>query len=423
MRTALQPATSRPWEMGLRVRSMARICVLRQGYFPMDPRVNREVETLTESGHQVDVICQRYRGEPRRERIGDVNVYRLSSRRARRGVVGYLLEYGSFFLLSAVLVSALHVRRRFDLVQVNTLPDALVFAALVPRMFGASLLLDLHECSPEFFASRFQLRHNHPLTRVMGVIEQASIAFADSAITCTSQMREAFVARGAAPSKVGVVLNGADETIYDPSALPTREQDPDRFVLISHGTVEERYGLDTIIRAMGILRDDIPGLRLLIYGEGSYLDELRLLATELRLEDRVYFSASLVPLPDLLRAIASADAGVVAMKRDRFRDLTLCNKMYDFIAMKKPVIISRTRAVEEYYGDSCFLMFEPDDESDLARAIKHLHGDPELAQRLVRRADEVNDPYRWPRQREIYRARVEALLRGRERAKAGANYK
>lgn len=402
---------------------MARICVLRQGYYPMDPRVNREVETLTEAGHEVDVICQRYRGESRHERNGPVRVYRVASRRARTGVAGYVLEYGSFFVLSFLLVSALHIRRRFDLVQVNTLPDALVFAALIPRLFGASVLLDLHECSPEFFTSRFQLGHNHPLTRAMGLVEQASIRFSDKALTCTNQMREAFIGRGTAPDKVVVVLNGADEKIYNPSAFPTKQREPDRFVLISHGTVEERYGLDTIIRAMGLLREDIPGLHLLIYGEGSYLDELRRLASDLRLEDRVYFSGRLVPLPDLLHAIATADAGVVAMKRDRFRDLTLCNKMYDFIAMQKPVIVSRTRAVEEYYGSSCFIMFEPDDESDLARAIKDLYVDPELGRRLVRRANEVNDPYRWPRQREIYGETVEALLDASKQSQAGVHYK
>jgi glycosyltransferase involved in cell wall biosynthesis len=397
--------------------------VLRQGYFPMDPRVRREVETLTEAGHEVDVICQRYRGESRRERNGRVKVYRVTSRRARRGVAGYLLEYGSFFVLSFLLVSVLQVRRRFDLVQVNTLPDALVFAALIPRLFGASVLLDLHECSPEFFASRFGLGHKHPLTRAMGLVEQASIRFSDAALTCTNQMREAFIGRGSPPDKVGVVLNGADEKIYNPSAFPVKQREPERFVLISHGTVEERYGLDTIIRAMGLLREDIPGLHLLVYGEGSYLDELRRLANELGLEDRVYFSGSLVPLPDLLRAIATADAGVVAMKRDRFRDLTLCNKMYDFIAMQKPVISSRTRAVEEYYGNSCFLMFEPNDESDLARAIRDLYTDPELGPRLVRQAQEVNDPYRWPRQREIYAATVKTLLHADKRSKAGAHYK
>jgi glycosyltransferase involved in cell wall biosynthesis len=402
---------------------MARICVIRQGFFPMDPRVNREVETLTRAGHEVNVICQRFRGESRFERVGSATVYRLSSRRRRNGAFGYLLEYSWFFVLSSLMVTALHVRRRFDLVQVNTLPDALVFAALVPRLFGARLLIDLHECTPEFFASRFQLPQNHRLTRVMGIVEQASIRFADAAITCTNQMREAFIGRGASPSRIGVVLNGADEEIYDPSAFPLQERDAYSFVLISHGTVEERYGLDTIIRAVGLLRDDIPGLRLHIYGEGSYLGELCRLASGLRLEDRIYFSGTLVPLPDLVNAIAAADAGVVAMKRDRFRDLTLCNKMYDFIVMQKPVIISRTRAVEDYYGSSCFLMFEPGDETDLARAIHHLYSDPELGRRLVRRAAEVNEPYRWPRQREIYRTTIEALLRAKKQSQARSSYK
>ena len=53
----------------------------------------------------------------------------------------------------------------------------------------------------------------------------------------------------------------------------------------------------------------------------------------------MYFSGGFVPIDELLRAIAGADVGVVAMKRDAFRDLTLCNKMYDFITMRRPAVV------------------------------------------------------------------------------------
>ena len=126
----------------------------------------------------------------------------------------------------------------------------------------------------------------------------------------------------------------------------------------------------------------------------------------------MFFSDGLVPLDELLRAIAAADAGLVAMKRDSFRDLTHTNKMFDFIAMRRPVIVSRTASVEAYFDESCFQLFDSEDDRDLARAIRELHADPGLRERLVRRAAEVNEPYRWPRQRELYRHVVERLRGG-----------
>jgi glycosyltransferase involved in cell wall biosynthesis len=390
----------------------ARIGVIRQFYFPCDTRVRREVHALASADHEVDVICMRRPGQPLYERSGSVAVYRVPLVHKRGGPLRYLFEYLSFPLAAFLYAGTLALRRRWDVVQVNTLPDWLVFAAIVPRLLGARVLLDLHECMPEFFATKFRASPSHPAVRLLARLEQASIRFADLAITCTEQMREAFIARGAQGDRIAVILNSADEEIFDPQRYPPTGSGPDRFVLLSHGSIEERYGLDTAVRAVARLAGEIPGLRLEIFGEGAYLEELQELAQQLRIEDRVFFSDGLVPLDDLLRAIASADAGLVAMKRDLFRDLTHTNKMFDFISMRRPVIVSRTASVEAYFDESCFQLFDSEDDRDLARAIRGLHADAGLRERLVRRAAEVNEAYRWPRQRELYRHVVERLRGG-----------
>jgi glycosyltransferase involved in cell wall biosynthesis len=374
--------------------------------------VRREVDALAAAGHEVDVVCMREADEPRRERRGNVRFHRLPLSHRRGGLGRYLFEYAAFFLLATVAVALLSRRRRYDLVQVNTLPDSLVFAALVPRLMGIPVLLDLHETMPEFFATKFGIGPRHPATRLIAAVEQAAIRFSTHAITCTEQMREAFVERGARPEKIGVVLNSADEAIFDAARHPPRGPEPERFELICHGSIEERYGLDTAIRAVAALGDEIPELQLRIYGEGSYRDDLVRMVDELGLNGRVTFSDGFVPLDELVDAIAGADAGVVAMKRDAFRDLTHCNKMYDLIAMQRPVICSRTRSVLAYFDDECFEYFDSDDPGDLARAIRELHDDPERKRRMVEAAAAANEPYRWPRQRELYLGIVERLATG-----------
>ena len=390
---------------------MARVCLIRQGYHPLDTRVRREIDALTAGGHEVDVICVRRPGQRRRERIGPVTVYRLplSARRAP-GALGYVLRYAAFGIAAAVLAAVLGVRRRWDLVQVNSMPDALVFAAAVPRLLGARVLLDLHECMPEFFQVKFGVGATHPAVRAVAAAEQASIRFADRAITCTEQMRDAFVARGAAADRIDVVLNASDEAIFDGASHPPTRPHADRFTLICHGAIERSYGHDTLVRAAALLRDDIPGLRVEIYGDGTYRDELRALGDSLGLDGALWVSDGWVPIEQLVAAIAAADAGVVAMRRDAFRDLTHCNKMFDFIAMRRPAIVSRTRAVEAYFGADALALFESGDAQDLARAIRSLHADPAAAARLVTRASQTSAPYRWERQRRIYLRVVEELV-------------
>jgi glycosyltransferase involved in cell wall biosynthesis len=387
---------------------MARVCVIRQGFFPLDTRVRREVHALADAGHEVDVICVRRPGEPRRERRGRVRVVRLPAPLERTdGALRYVIQYAAFAIAAAVVAAALHARRRWDVVQVNSMPDALVFAAAVPRLFGARVVLDLHECMPEFFQVKFGVGPRHPAVRLVAAVEQASIRFADAVITCTEQMREAFVARGARADKIEVVLNAADEAVFQ----PRRHRRNGHFTLICHGAIERSYGHDTLLRAAALARDDVPGLRLAIFGDGTYRPELERLASDLGLHDCVRISDGWAPIEQLLEAIAGADAGVVAMRRDAFRDLTHCNKMFDFIAMRRPAIVSRTRAVEAYFGEGCFAYFESGDERGLAEAIRALHRDPELRDRLAARAAAVAAPYRWPRQREIYREVIECAAR------------
>src|SRR4029078_12503783 len=127
----------------------------------------------------------------------------------------YIYEYGAFLILAGTYLSVLHIRRPYDLVQVNTPPDSLVFAALVPKLFGTPVLLHLAEAMPEFFASKFKKSLEHPSVRLMGSIERISVAFATQAITCTDQMREAFVRRGSDEGRIDVVLNASDENVFD----------------------------------------------------------------------------------------------------------------------------------------------------------------------------------------------------------------
>lgn len=381
-------------------------------HFYRDTRVLREVEALLDLGHEVELLCLRGRGEPRLERRSHLTIRRLPLGHALGASAGRLLaEYVAFFVLAFAVVTVQHAVRRFALIQVNSVPDALVFVALVPRLTGARVLLDLQEPMPEFFQTRFDVRPSHPVVRMIGKVEQLSVRFAHAAITVTEPMRRAFVDRGAEPEKITVVMDGSDPATFRPGRFPRRQPDR-RFVLISHGTIEPRYGLDTAIEAVALLRGDIPGLELHIFGDGSYRSELQGLARRLDLGDRVRFSEGFVPVDELVRALAAADVGVVAMKRDAFRDLTLAGKMFDFIAMRIPMVVSRTSSVEKTFAPDCFESFVAGDPGDLARAIRRLHDDPELAARYAARAADTGGTFSWPVQRERYSEVVTRLIAG-----------
>jgi len=83
--------------------------------------------------------------------------------------------------------------------------------------------------------------------------------------------------------------------------------------------------------------------------------------------------------------------------------------MYDLIALRKPIVMSRTRAVEAYFDDDCFQLFESGSEHDLARAIYELYAHPDIGRRIVAKAARVGEPYRWVHQAKAYLAIMERL--------------
>lgn len=382
---------------------MKKVCIIRQGYFPHDVRVRKEALALIDKGYKVDVICLQDPGEEKEEVYRGVNIYRLPMQHRRGSVLRYLYEYLTFFFLAGLKVSSLFFRNRYDFIQVNTLPDFLVFATLIPKMFGARVILDLHEPAPELWGSIFGFDRKF-LIRIVKFAEQISIRYADKAITVSEQMKDNYINRGAPPSKISVILN-----------VPNLEFNPDRykeyyqnhtnekFLLICHGLIVKRYGQQTLIKAVSLLKDKIPSIQLNILGKGEYEGELKKLVSDIHLEDYVRFHG-VIPFDDMIKMIAKSDIGIVPVERNPYSDLVHTNKMFELIAMKKPVIISKTRAVEEFFSpdSSCLKFFESGDEKGLAKCILDLYKDPETREKMVKNAYAKFESVRWEKMQEVY---------------------
>jgi glycosyltransferase involved in cell wall biosynthesis len=395
---------------------MARVCIISHSHYPYDARVSRQARALTLAGHDVDIICLRYEDQPLLQKADGVSVYHLPIGRLRGGKLRYLFEFFTFQLAATVLAGALHLRHRYDVVETTSVPDWLVFAAVIPKLLGARVLLDLHECMPEYGATKYGVPLEHRMVRTLAFLERVSIRFATFVTTCTEQMRERFIQRGAPADKIAVVVNSFDDERFKPERYIGAPQNAaDTFTLICHGTIEPNYGLDLVVRAVGMLRDRIPELRLDIWGDGTHRPAVQALTRELGLEDRVRFTGW-VTMEELMPHLAAADAGVVAVRRDAFRDVTLCTKMFDLVSLRKPVIISRTRAVEGYFGSECFQMFESEDVPGLADAIYAVYADPQLRERLVQSATARNESYRWVHQAKRYVEIIEGLAARRRKA-------
>lgn len=378
---------------------ISAVCMVVHSYCPDDPRVRREAEALSAGGTRVDVVCLRNEGEARAETVGGVRYLRLPIRRKRGGMARYLFEYGSFLLLAFVVASFLAARRRYDVFQAHNMPDLLVLCGLAHRLRGARVVLDLHDLVPEVYIAKFGLGRESKLIRTLTWIESFSIARADAAITTSEAFRRTLIERGIDAGKIHLVLNSPDEKIF-PGRCDPRPPD-DSFRLIYHGTLVHRSGLDVALRALALLKDEIPGATLDAIGDGDGAGEFATLARNLGLEGRVHFHGHR-PLAEIPEHIRDADLGLVPNRRNVFTERNLPTRIFEYLRMGRPVIASRLPGVLDYFTAEDLLYFEPDDEKDLARAIRDVHDDPEKSHRIMERGIRVYEGHRWKEESRRY---------------------
>lgn len=386
---------------------MKKVCIIRHAYFPNDTTARKESLALIDKGYSVDVICLQDNHEKRMEVYKGINIYRLPVQHKRGSVSRYLYEYLSFFFLASIKLCSLFFRNRYDFIQVNSLPDFLVFVSVIPKLFGAKVLLGLNEPFPELWGSIFGFDgfDKKCFIRIIKFIEKLCIRYADKAIAVSEQMKDNCIKRGASPSKMSVIINAGADLEFNPDFYKEyyKNHKDKTLLLICHGLIAKRYGHRSIIKAVSLLKDKIPCIKLNILGKGEYEEELKKLVSDMKLENHVYFHG-FIPFDDMIKMIAKSDIGIVAVEKNPYSDLVYTNKMFELIAMRRPVIITRTKAVEELFGpdNSCLKYFESGDEKDLARCIIELYNSPEKREKMVKNAYAKFEPVRWEKMQEVY---------------------
>ncbi|HKA50983.1 MAG TPA: glycosyltransferase [Candidatus Dormibacteraeota bacterium] len=376
-----------------------RVLRITQHPFPADSVVRRDVIDLTAHGYDVDVVCAA--GPDRDDVVADspsLRIYRIPISHRRGRAIRYPLEYLAFFLGAFGLAAALGSRRRYATVQVDNLPDFLVFAAAIPRLRGARVILTLYELTPEMVAARFTGRLRRFLVWLARLVERAAVHWADHLIVVSEPCRSRLLARNVPGDRMSVVLNTTPWDCPRPAQLRQHSSSP---VLITHTTLLERYGVHVAIEAVGLLKTTWPDLTLRVVGGGEEHSRLVRLTHELRLHDRVIFTGQL-PWSETLAEVSRATLGIVAILADGYGELLLPTKLLEYAWLGIPAVCSRLPAIGAYFPADAVAYAAPGEARDVARQVDRLLRQPELARRQAERASEIARDLSWEHFRDAY---------------------
>ncbi len=384
---------------------MPAVCIVRHNYYP-DGHVRRDAEALAQKGYDVSVVSLRRSTQSPRETVNGVEVHRLRVEHRRGSVVRYIWEYVAFLVLAFLRVTRLHAQKRFSIVEVDNMPDVLVFSALVPKLTGARVMLYIFDNMPELLMVTRKLSHRHPAVRLLTWAESASTRFANKVLVTQEMARRVVQSRGTPENKLAVVLNCPDETIFKSEPQQERSRGSgDAFEIVTHGVILERYGVQVLIDALPKIIAQVPETRVHVFGEGEYRSELESRVRQLGMSDRVIFHG-LAPMEELLAHLCRADVGYVGM----LCDLMLSNKLMEYVTLSVPAVVSRWSTYEYYFPEDSVTYYKAGDPNDVARAIISVYQAPERARERASRALELYQRYRWPVQREVYLGIYSELL-------------
>ncbi len=385
---------------------MKSICILLQNDYETDIRVRRKAEALVSAGYDVDLLAIRSTySKAKNYKLGGVNVYTISLGKKRGSRVRYAFEYLCFFFWALYKVSILEHKKHYAVIDINNLPDFLVFAAIYPKWKGAKLILDMHEVTPEFYISKYRIKPDSWLVGLLKFVEKISFNFVHQVININQPIEDLLVSRGLPRSKSTIVMNSVDEEFFNSanaaSDAVAASDAPPKFVMMYHGTVTDIYGLDIAIEAFGIAHHKMPGAEMWILGKGSDLSYLEKLARKLGLESKVRFVGLVLPqqIPSWLKM---CDVGILPTRQDVFLDLSFSSKLSEYIIMGKPVIASRLKTIRYYFSEEALAYFEPHNISDLARQMVDLYREPSRRVQLAKRAIKEYRPIRWEVMKQRY---------------------
>jgi glycosyltransferase involved in cell wall biosynthesis len=382
--------------------------------YPADPRPRRAAEALLQEGVHLDLICEADEKLPKRETLADLETFRVPISHHRGGKLSYAYQYFAFILLSASILAWRSLRRRYDLIYIHNMPDILVLSALLPKALGAKVILDQHDPMPELMMTIFNLEENSLGVRAIRTLEKWSITCANLVITVNVACKRIFSARSCRPEKIGVVMNSPDGKIFPYRAArsyPMSEEVPGKpFVIMYHGSLVERNGLDLAVDALTLVRKIVPSAELRVYGRSTpFLQRVMEKARSIGLKDCIRY---LGPrrLEELVKEIESCDVGVIPNQRNRFTDINTPTRIFEYLALGKPVIAPRTPGIQDYFDPESLLFFEAGDAEELAAKIEFVHSHSTQAIEIAERGQRIYLAHTWQEERQTLVNLVSKLL-------------
>lgn len=346
-------------------------------------------------GHDVTVLtcCPNFpRGEVfagyknrllQRETINHINVVRVWTYIVpNAGVLKRVLDYVSYMISS--VIGAMFIKKVDFVLATSPHFFTPIAGYIISRMRRIPFIFEVRDLWPDSI-SAVKAINNRIIIKLLSKIESYLYKRADRIIVVTNSTQDILVKRGILPEKICVATNGINIDEYEPDVnriryramLGYRDTDLVAAYIGTHGMA---HHLETIIEAAQVTRNN-NDLKYLMVGDGAHKGDLVKRAKEKGLTNIQMLSEQ--PKKKIQNYLAAADVSMVLLKRAKLFETVIPSKLFEAMAMKKPVILGvlgeSTVLVKQA---NCGIAITPESSRELADALVELQSNKEKIELL-----------------------------------------
>jgi len=367
-----------------------KIAVIAYTTFSTDSRVQKEAQAAFDAGYSVDVYTL---NETNLKNFDHFNFYFSQSGQYKgRGKVKYTSAYLKFFLFTLFLVTKNSSAKRYKIIHVHNMPNFLVFTALIPKLFGAKIILDIHDLVPEIYSVKFGLQLTHPIIKLLYLEERLSARFANEIISTNKFHTERFKKNRITNKNFTEIINVASSKTFN--YVSNKNYNSNVLNIIYPSTLSLRLGVGILIDAISFLKQKNIPVKLKIFGDGEDRDKIIQMIKGKNLDNEIFISNGFISLKELSLEMDNAHLGVIPLPFNVSNDIAMPVKSYEYFSKKICVVASDLTLLKNYFPNE-MLFFKQNNAEDLSKKLELLYYDRKRLREYALRGYETFRRKEW----------------------------
>lgn len=374
-----------------------RILMVLENVFPQDERVEKEIASLMEAGHEIRIATYSFENVGFSEVYRGYTIYRRKISPLMYKLSAAILVLPFYFSYWRKYLKTIYKEWRFDAIHIHDLPLAKLGAEFKSR-HGVRFVADQHEYYSDWIVQT--AHYNRGIGKWVKALsrwkdyERRTLTAADLVCTVEAPLKELYIKeRGIDPDRLVIVPNTPLKSIY---GVKPRKIQKEHFNLFYCGGLDVLRGLDTVIRALPLLKEQIPEIRLILTGKRNKLFDPAELAGKLGLRDLVQFH-DWVDYRELPHEIDLGDICFFTppVNREEIHN-TIATKIYQYMARGKPVIVGSARYMKAFVErHQIGLSVDEKRPDEFADAVMKIYSDQTLREQFSSQARKTITSFYW----------------------------